>query len=243
MPSTLHPASNCRAPLAPKSNTGSVGVEARTLALPLTLYRPALDEVKMMSTLLDIYPDLAGIPAEYIRARLSLSTPFMIAALRATQTAEIQGGLPEKLEITMNEIVSAACPTHMLAIHSDTPLTFGQKRQISLYPCHDLVMRIYCTRLHKLPPLETRRCWFTLLSLLCQCAFPHRGPSRCYMRTFTRRIRGRSPRLRLPQLVVHATEVHGLWRNACALGVISPLLYDVIEESWAKTLTAMRACS
>jgi hypothetical protein len=39
----------------------------------------------------------------------------MIAALRATQTAEIQGGLPEKLEITMNEIVSAACPTHMLA--------------------------------------------------------------------------------------------------------------------------------
>jgi hypothetical protein len=76
MPSTLHPASNCRAPLAPKSNTGSVGVEARTLALPLTLYRPALDEVKMMSTLLDIYPDLAGIPAEYIRARLSLSTPL-----------------------------------------------------------------------------------------------------------------------------------------------------------------------
>jgi hypothetical protein len=32
----------------------------------------------------------------------------MIAALGATQTAEIQGGLPKELEIPMNEIVSAA---------------------------------------------------------------------------------------------------------------------------------------
>ncbi|KAJ7833548.1 hypothetical protein B0H14DRAFT_2800617, partial [Mycena olivaceomarginata] len=236
-------------PLAPKSNTGSVGVEARTLALPLTLYRPALDEVKMMSTLLDIYPDLAGIPAEYIRARLSLSTPFMIAALRATQTAEIQGGLPEKLEITMNEIVSAACPTHMLAIHSDTPLTFGQKRQISLYPCHDLVMRIYCTRLHKLPLSKPDAASSHATVPVVPVCLPSPGTfALLHAYLYTQNPRTLSPltplqEASLPQLVVHATEVHGLWRNACALGVISPLLYDVIEESWAKTLTAMRACS
>ncbi|KAJ7939986.1 hypothetical protein B0H13DRAFT_2300042 [Mycena leptocephala] len=105
MPSTLHPAPNCRAPLATKYNTGNVAVEATTLTLPVTLPRPELDEVKM-STLLEMYPDLAGIPAEYIRDR----------------------GLPKQLEITMNEIVSAACPTHMLAIYSDAPLALGQKR-------------------------------------------------------------------------------------------------------------------
>lgn len=71
MPSTLHPAPNCRAPLAPKYNTGNV---ATTLTLPVTLPRPELDEVEM-SILLEMYPDLAGIPAEYIRDRMPLSTP------------------------------------------------------------------------------------------------------------------------------------------------------------------------
>jgi hypothetical protein len=78
MPSTLHPAPNCRAPLAPKSNTGNVNVKTKKFTLPITLHRPELDEVEMMSTVLDMYPDLAGIPAEYIRDRLSLSTPLYV---------------------------------------------------------------------------------------------------------------------------------------------------------------------
>ncbi|KAJ6591220.1 hypothetical protein DFH09DRAFT_1358575 [Mycena vulgaris] len=57
-----------------------------------------------------------------------------------------------------------------------------------------------------------------------------------------------SPRSRpcesdLLQLVTHATKIHGLWRNACALGVVDPQLYDVVEASWAHTIAAMQACS
>ncbi|KAJ7790600.1 hypothetical protein B0H14DRAFT_2939033 [Mycena olivaceomarginata] len=238
MPSTLHPAPNCRAPLAPKSNTGNVNVKTKKFTLPITLHRPELDEVEMMSTVLDMYPDLAGIPAEYIRDRLSLSTPLMIAALGATQTAEIQGGLPKELEIPMNEIVSAACPTHMFAIYSDTPLTFGQKRQISLYPCSpsSLPRKPDATGPNATVPVVP-------LCLPSPGTFPL-----LHAYLYTQNPRTLAPLMplqeaSLPQLVVHATKVHGLWRNACALGVISPLLYEVIEESWAKTLTTMRACS
>ncbi|KAJ7815364.1 hypothetical protein B0H14DRAFT_2847849, partial [Mycena olivaceomarginata] len=236
-------------PLATKYNTGNVAVEATTLTLPVTLPRPELDEVKM-STLLDMYPDLAGIPVEYIRDRMPLSTPpFMIAALRATQTPEIQGGLPKQLEITMNEIVSAACPTHMLAIYSDAPLALGQKRQISLYPCHDLVMGIYCTRLPKLPLSQSDvACSHATIPVVPIC-LPSPGTFALLHAYLYTQNPGTLALLTPPQesgllqLVPHATKVHGLWRNACALGVIAPLLYDVIEESWAKTLTAMRACS
>ncbi|KAJ7856849.1 hypothetical protein B0H14DRAFT_3641385 [Mycena olivaceomarginata] len=229
MPSTLHPAPNCRAPLATKYNTGNVAVEATTLTLPVTLPRPELDEVKM-STLLDMYPDLAGIPAEYIRDRMPLSTP-------------------PHLEITMNDIVSAACLTHMLAIYSDASLALGQKRQIGLYPCHDLVMGIYCTRLPKLPLSQPDAAYSHATIPVVPICLPPPGTFALLHAYLYTQNPGTLALLTPPQesgllqLVAHATKVHGLWRNARALGVIAPLLYDVVEESWAKTLTAMRACS
>ncbi|KAJ7788713.1 hypothetical protein B0H14DRAFT_2947509 [Mycena olivaceomarginata] len=215
MPSTLHPAPKLPRSAGPKVQHGQRKLE-------------------MMSTVLDMYSDLAGIPAEYIRDRLSLSTPLMIAALGATQTAEIQGGLPKELEIPMNEIVSAACPTHMFAIYSDTPLTFGQKRQISCIPLPS--SKPDATGPNATVPVVP-------LCLPSPGTFPL-----LHAYLYTQNPRTLAPLMplqeaSLPQLVVHATKVHGLWRNACALGVISPLLYEVIEESWAKTLTTMRACS
>jgi hypothetical protein len=38
-------------------------------------------------------------------------------------------------------------------------------------------------------------------------------------------------------------KIHGLWRNACSLGVVDEKLYELIEDAWETTLAAMQAAS
>ncbi|KAJ7173127.1 hypothetical protein C8R43DRAFT_1119930 [Mycena crocata] len=239
-----------RVPLATRSNVnGTVAPATTKLSLPRTLPRPVVGEVNMTG-LVNAYPNLAGIPAEYIRNRLPLSTPTMRAALQAIETSVPKSSLPKELEILMNDIVSAACPTHFFAVYGDAPLTFGQKRHVSLYPFHDLVVGAHCANLPALPASQPS----TSSSRTTVPVVPLRLPSpetfpllHAYL--YTQQPETLLAALAPPceadllRLATHSHKIHGLWRNACVLGVVDEQLYDIIESSWEQTIAAMQACS
>ncbi|KAJ7120971.1 hypothetical protein C8R44DRAFT_705717 [Mycena epipterygia] len=241
-----------RIPLATKYNAnGNVAPAPTKLSLPRTLPRPVLAEVEM-SSLVNAYPNLAGIPVEYIRDRLPLSTPTMRAALKAVETSVPKGSLPKELEILMNDIVSAACPTHMFAVFGDAPLGFGQKRPVNLYPIHDLVFGAHCTTLPALPASQPTASTSTSHAAIpvvpLRLPSPETFPllhSHLYMQQPAALLAALAPPCEadLLRLAAHARKVYGLWRNACALGVVDTQLYDIVEASWERTLAAMHACS
>ncbi|KAJ7172967.1 hypothetical protein C8R43DRAFT_874125 [Mycena crocata] len=234
-----------RIPLATKSNAnGSVAPAPTTqLSLPRTLPRPVVGEVEMAS-LVSAYPNLAGIPAEYIRKRLPLSTPTMRAALQAIETSAPRSSLPRELEILMNDVVSAAGPTHFFAVYSDAPLIFGQKRHVSLYPFHDLVIGAHCANLPALPASQPAHATLPVvpLSLPSPETF---SLLHAYLYTPETLLAALAPPCgsNLLQLAGHAQKIQGLWRNACVLAVVDEQLYDVIESSWERTIATMQACS
>ncbi|KAJ7507370.1 hypothetical protein B0H11DRAFT_1971451 [Mycena galericulata] len=239
-----------RIPLATKSNAnGNVAAAPSKIFLPRTLPRPvsAAREVEM-STLLDAYPHLAGIPAEYIRDNLPLSS--MRAALQAVETSVPQSSLPRELEILMNDIVAAACPTHMFAVYSGASPAFGQKRRISLYPAHDLVFGTHCANLPALPAsrpsASSSRATIPVVPL--RLPSPETFPllqSYLYTQQPAVLLASLAPPCEsdLLRLAMHANKVHGVWHNASVLGVIDEPLYDAIEVSWERTIAAMQACS
>ncbi|KAJ7291025.1 hypothetical protein C8J57DRAFT_1271160, partial [Mycena rebaudengoi] len=75
----------------------------------------------------------------------------MQAAVHAVETSIPKYAFPKELEIIMNDIVVAACPTHMFAVYSNTPLAINQKRRVSLFPIHDIVFDVHCANLPALP--------------------------------------------------------------------------------------------
>ncbi|KAJ7614622.1 hypothetical protein DFH06DRAFT_1240915 [Mycena polygramma] len=203
-----------------------------------------------MSSLVDAYPHLAGIPADYVRDTLALSAPKMCAALQATQTSVCKSALPQELQILMNDSVAAACPTHMLAVYNDAQLSLGQKCQVSLFPIHDIVLGVHCTRLPRLPFSRPS----TTASHATIPVVPIRLPSpetfallHAYL--YTQQPATLIASLERPcgkdilQLAAHANKIQGLWRNACTLGVVDAPLYEAIEASWDSTIAAMQACS
>jgi len=239
-----------RIPLATKYNVNNNGVVAPAkISLPRTLPRPVLGEVDV-SSLVDAYPNLAGIPADYIRDRLPLSTPSMRAALQAVEISVCKSSLPKELEILMNDVVAAACPTHMLAVYNDAPLALGQKRHVSLFPVHDLVLRVHCANLPLLPLSRpsASSSHATIPVVPLRLPSPETFPL-LHAYLYTQQPTTLLASLAHPcdsdlvQLATHASKIHGLWRNACMLGVVDPRLYDVIEASWETTLAAMQACS
>ncbi|KAJ6481821.1 hypothetical protein C8R45DRAFT_1215633 [Mycena sanguinolenta] len=241
-----------RIPLATKHNNvngSNVATTCTKISLPRTLPRPVLGEVDL-SALAYAHPSLSGIPAEYIRDRLPLSTHDMRAACKAVQTSVSKSALPKELEILMNDIVAAACPTHMLAVFNDAPLSLGQKRQVGLFPVHDLVLRVHCANLPRLPLSKpsTSSSHATVPVVPLRLPSPETFPL-LHAYLYTRDTSSLLASLRpscdadMVQLAMHASRIHGLWRNACALGVVDEQLYDVIETSWYSTLGAMQACS
>ncbi|KAF7366433.1 hypothetical protein MSAN_00900200 [Mycena sanguinolenta] len=240
-----------RIPLATKHNNvnGTVATTCKKISLPRTLPRPVLGEVDL-SSLAYAHPSLSGVPAEYIREHLPSTTHDMRAACKAVQTSIPKSTLPKELEILMNDVVAAACPTHMLAVFNDAPLSFGQKRQVSLFPVHDLVLRVHCTNLPTLPLSQpsTSSSHATVPVIPLRLPSPETFPL-LHAYLYTRDSASLLASLRpscdadMVQLAMHASRIHGLWRNACALGVIDEQLYNVLQTLWSSTLGAMQACS
>jgi hypothetical protein len=87
---------------------------------------------------------------EYIRKNLSLAGTDMLAAVANVRAQPPSSSLPRELEIVVNDMVAAACPTHMLAIYSAgsrSGSAMSEKRKVTLFPTHHLILAAHCTNL------------------------------------------------------------------------------------------------
>lgn len=174
----------------------------------------------------------------------------MLAAISSVQACPPKSSLPKELEIIMNDAVAAACPTHVLAVYSSTPAPPSQKRKVTLFPAHDLLLAAHCANLPALPAskLSTSSCATATLPVVPLClpsaeAFPF---LQAYLYTkstaslFTSLLPSAAP-VDTVSLAHRATLIHGLWRNACALGVVDSPLFDTIDRAWDAVVGSLQA--
>ncbi|KAJ7628617.1 hypothetical protein FB45DRAFT_918767 [Roridomyces roridus] len=232
-----------RTPLAPKHN--GIACTTATMTFPRKLARPAIDEVDV-NALANVYPDLAGVPVQYVRDNLCRSS--MRAATQAVNISLPNDSLPKELQVLLNDVIAADCPTHIFAVHSAS--TVAQKRRVALFPAHDLLFRLHCTRLPELPASRPSKSGEKAKTIpvvpLCLPSLETFPLLHAYL--YTQNTPALLASLAPPceadllRLTQHARKVYGLWSNACALGVVDGLLYDAIEASWEATMRGMQAC-
>jgi hypothetical protein len=165
----------------------------------------------------------------------------MLAGLRDVRLAtppQRSGFLPKELQIIANDYLDAIPPTHMIAVYASTsnPSAVASKTKVTLFPAHEIVLSSHCANLPKLPQSS---CPSTLpvvpLALPSPPLYPH---LQNYL--YTKNIAALENFLLPASHAMHTTglmrrllAVHGLWGNACALGVTDEPFYAAIERIWA----------
>ncbi|KZP21300.1 hypothetical protein FIBSPDRAFT_698009, partial [Athelia psychrophila] len=211
--------------------------------LPRALGKP--QSVLVSRAALDAaHPELAGVPTEYIRKGLALTGADMLAAVKNTHVQAPTSALPRSLEI---EAEAANAPTHMLAVYAHpSTSTAASTTKVTLYPAHDLVFAAHCAHLPAFPvspvaststSTSTKTVPVVPLALPAPGAFPALQ-SYLYTQRADHLFAAFLPSLpasasmEVPKLAAHlastapraelqqrAALVHGVWANACALGV------------------------
>nr|GAT55417.1 predicted protein [Mycena chlorophos] len=237
-----------RAPLVTKTDANGARPGPSKLRLPLTLPRPVVEEVNLAPS----HPHLANVPPQYVRDNLPLSG--MSASLAALSVKHIvpTTHLPGTIHLEATEAVSAYPPTHILAVYDDALLRTG-RRPVSLVPVHDIVFAAHCSRF---PVLPTSASTSTSSPIP---VVPLRVPSLDTFSTLHAYLYTQDPSvlrtaLKTPceaeaegdllRLAAHAQKIHGLWRNACVLGLVDTdgRAFEVIEEAWGQVVGAMKSC-
>ncbi|KAJ7057171.1 hypothetical protein C8F01DRAFT_1028755 [Mycena amicta] len=236
-----------RTPFATKMNetNGAIHTPSK-LSLPRVLPRPVLGEVNLALS----HSHLGDVPPEYVREKLLGLLPSMRTALSAVKCTVNASRLAKTAQILLNDAVSAHPPTHMLAVYTDA--LCSSTRAVSLVPVHDIVFAAHCATFPVLPTATST----TDTTSISVPVVPIRLPSpetfsllHAYL--YTQQPSYLRTALKTPcdadgdllRLAAHAHKVHGLWRNACILGVVDERFYEIVEEAWAQTLSAMQACS
>ncbi|EDR03811.1 uncharacterized protein LACBIDRAFT_306901 [Laccaria bicolor S238N-H82] len=218
-----------RVPLAPKPaiiNGAETDSPLRTLQLPRTLLTPQLHEVEM--ALVD--PKLKGVTPEYVRERLSLFASEMLAGLSSLKAQAPKSLLLTEMDVSISN-PAGVCPTHMLAVYSSRPTTTTTSpRKVTLFPTHQLVLAAHGANLPALPAssaTHTSRTSATVavvpLCLPAPAAFPLLQ-SYLYTKNAENLSNVLFPSSTSPldkvALQRHMGLIHGLWADACALGVV-----------------------
>ncbi|KAJ7611278.1 hypothetical protein FB45DRAFT_941457 [Roridomyces roridus] len=124
------------------------------IQLPRTLARPVFTEVSR-EALLAAAPDLAAVPAEFIRHSLLAKAPQMqagIAALLPLLPKSIpKSDLPSILTVPLR--AHPSYPTHVLAITAASS-SKSRSEPVSLFPVHPVVLAAHCAKLPRLPPAQ-----------------------------------------------------------------------------------------
>ncbi|EDR03807.1 uncharacterized protein LACBIDRAFT_331256 [Laccaria bicolor S238N-H82] len=214
-----------RVPLAPKPaiiNGAETDSPLRTLQLPRTLLTPQMHEVEM--ALVD--PELKGVTPEYVRERLSL----MLAGLSSLKAQAPKSLLPNEMDVSISN-PAGVCPTHMLAVYSSRPTTTTTSpRKVTLFPTHQLVLAAHGANLPALPASSATHTSGTSatvavvpLCLPAPAAFPLLQ-SYLYTKNAENLSNVLFPSSTSPldkvALQRHMGLIHGLWADACALGVV-----------------------
>lgn len=171
----------------------------------------------------------------------------MLAALRSVHASLSGPSLPPELDVELNpdsEEARANPPTHMLAVYSSSA-TAG-KTKVTLFPSHQLVFSAHCANLPPLPspsqPSSEKSCRIPVVPfrLPVPAAFPL-----LYSYLYTKRADVLLASLTpeddhdVPSLMRMAALVWGLWQNACILGVVDAVLYDMLDDTWCRITTGL----
>ncbi|KAF8637887.1 hypothetical protein AX17_002510 [Amanita inopinata Kibby_2008] len=227
-------------------STPTVTPTATRVRMPRTLPRPALREVDM-SIIEETFPELKGLTPQYIRDKLPITAPHMLAALRSLHTCIPSSSLPRELDVELGSVsqdIPIAPPTHMLAVVC--PPSAG-KTKVTLYPAHQLVFSANCANLPALPSPSVPSSSATSLRLpvvTFRLPVPAAFPL-LYSYLYTKRsdvlLASLAPECEndLASVVRAAAIIQGLWQDTCVLGVVDPVLFDTIDLAWGRVVTAL----
>lgn len=186
-------------------------------------------------------PASTTVSDEYIREKLPLFQDSMLAGLRDVRLAtqlQRSGFLPKELQIIANDYLSGIPPTHMLAVHaSRSESNASSKTKVTLFPTHEIVLSAHCANLPKLPESSCPSVIPVVpLALPSPAMYPYLQ-NYLYTKNVTALENFLLPVSHAPThvtgLMRRLLAVHGLWGNACALGVIDAPFYSMIERVWA----------
>ena len=192
----------------------------------------------------------------------------MLAAVANVHAHPPTSTLPRELEIVINDMVAAHCPTHMLAIYSISSVT--QKRKVTLFPTHHLVLATHCNNLPAFPAsspdatnstvrvpvvplclpspetfsilqsyLYTKRTDALLATLLPAPPSSLSEPGVPLPDMISRLVHHLAATGDAPALARHAAIINGVWKNACALGVHDDKLWSAIKVAWEAVVGAI----
>lgn len=219
---------------------------------------PSLIPEPKMPSPIPASPTIQNVSDEYIREKLPLFKDryvhlnmisgshdliwslSMLAGLRDVRLANApqrSGFLPKELQIIASDYLDAIPPTHMLAVYASKSDSGSARTKVTLYPTHEIVLSAHCANLPKLPePASPTTIPVVPLALPSPQMFP-------YLQTYlyNKNISALENLLLPPptqildttSLMKRLLAVHGLWGNACALGVIDAPFYAMIERVWA----------
>lgn len=126
-------------------------VPTPTVQLPRTLARPPFAEVSR-EAIMAVAPELANVPAEYIRRGLRPKAHQMLAGIAALSmpTSMSKSQLPPSLSIQIRRTSSQqpTYPTHVLAVGSSKS---SANEHVLMFPIHDIVLASQCSSLPRLP--------------------------------------------------------------------------------------------
>ncbi|PFH53471.1 hypothetical protein AMATHDRAFT_54553 [Amanita thiersii Skay4041] len=120
------------------------------ILLPKELARPEYCEVSK-DAIRAVEPDLTDVHPDYIREQLVTFGPAWLQVVSSVRANSVKDSLPTELTIVVHDL-SAALPTHMLAVYGPLPKQNpSARRRVTLYPAHSLIFAAHCA---KLPPFS-----------------------------------------------------------------------------------------
>ncbi|KAJ7938787.1 hypothetical protein B0H13DRAFT_2554563 [Mycena leptocephala] len=221
----------------------------KTYRLPRNLLHPEFKEISE-ETLVSVEPELGeDLPdIEYMRDALEELGPGLLRVLVNVVADVPKDTLPMKIAITVDGQSDYPPPTHIvvLALHcarlptfpatSPTPTYTSENRTELTVPVQPLGLPSTATYQLLSTFLYTKRAGHLLESLLPCPPPPTLHDDRTQILAFALRLAGTYTS---QALLLHVNKVHGLWQNACVLGVFVDALWDTIDLAWEVLLTAM----
>ncbi|KAF8961868.1 hypothetical protein BDZ97DRAFT_1663695 [Flammula alnicola] len=134
----------------------AMSMSSPSVQLPRTLARPPFAEVSR-EAIMAVAPELANVPAEYIRRGLRPKAHQMLAGISALSSSHLpttmpKSHVPQIMSVPFRASSSSAqptYPTHILAVASSKS---SANEHVFMFPVHNIIIAAQCSALPRLPP-------------------------------------------------------------------------------------------